>query len=96
MPAYVTVRFCPAGLITGILTTHYLPFPGRAVSALTRPGSEQIARVPGLSPRTVEKHVNSAMRKRNAPSCTALAVAAVESGDVASPGSPPRPRPLTE
>jgi DNA-binding CsgD family transcriptional regulator len=52
--------------------------------------SAQIARVLGLSPRTVEKHVHSAMRKREAPSRTALAVAAVESGDV------PRPRLLME
>jgi DNA-binding CsgD family transcriptional regulator/tetratricopeptide (TPR) repeat protein len=49
--------------------------------------SAQIARVLGLSPRTVEKHVLSAMRKRDAPSRTALAVAAVESGDVPPPGS---------
>jgi DNA-binding CsgD family transcriptional regulator/tetratricopeptide (TPR) repeat protein len=51
--------------------------------------SAQIARVLGLSPRTVEKHVHSAMRKRNAPSRTALAVAAVESGDVPTPGGAP-------
>ncbi len=49
--------------------------------------SAQIARVLGLSPRTVEKHVHSAMRKRDAPSRTALAVAAVESGDVPPPRS---------
>jgi len=56
--------------------------------------SGQIARVLGLSPRTVEKHVHSAMRKRDAPSRTALAVAAVESGDVPAPGGTPRvPRP---
>jgi DNA-binding CsgD family transcriptional regulator len=48
--------------------------------------SAQIARVLGLSPRTVEKHVLSAMRKRDAPSRTALAVAAVKSGDVPPPG----------
>ncbi|MBY8881069.1 helix-turn-helix transcriptional regulator [Actinacidiphila acidipaludis] len=53
--------------------------------------SAQIARVLGLSPRTVEKHVLSAMRKRNAPSRTALAVAVVESGDVPPPGNAPRP-----
>ncbi|MFI6357405.1 ATP-binding protein [Streptomyces sp. NPDC050743] len=53
--------------------------------------SAQIARVLGLSPRTVEKHVHSAMRKRQAPSRTALAVAAVESGDVPLPGSVPQP-----
>ncbi|MER6536963.1 LuxR C-terminal-related transcriptional regulator, partial [Streptomyces sp900105755] len=53
--------------------------------------SAQIARVLGLSPRTVEKHVHSAMRKRQAPSRTALAVAAVESGDVPLPGSMPQP-----
>jgi DNA-binding CsgD family transcriptional regulator/tetratricopeptide (TPR) repeat protein len=47
--------------------------------------SAQIARVLGLSPRTVEKHVHSAMRKREAPSRTALAVAAVKSGDVLPP-----------
>ena len=58
--------------------------------------SAQIARVLGLSPRTVEKHVHSAMRKRNAPSRTALAVAAVESGDVPPPGSAPQPGQLTE
>jgi DNA-binding CsgD family transcriptional regulator/tetratricopeptide (TPR) repeat protein len=68
--------------------------------------SAQIARVLGLSPRTVEKHVHSAMRKRNAPSRTALAVAAVESGDVPppgptppgsvpQPGNAPQPGPLT-
>ncbi|SEG90748.1 regulatory protein, luxR family [Actinacidiphila yanglinensis] len=51
--------------------------------------SAQIARVLGLSPRTVEKHVHSAMRKREAPSRTALAVAAVESGDVPPPRSGP-------
>ncbi|WP_377271703.1 ATP-binding protein [Peterkaempfera sp. SMS 1(5)a] len=56
--------------------------------------SAQIARVLGLSPRTVEKHVHSAMRKREAPSRTALAVAAVESGDVPPPGNVPRP-PMT-
>jgi DNA-binding CsgD family transcriptional regulator len=49
--------------------------------------SAQIARVLGLSPRTVEKHVHSAMRKREAPSRTALAVAAVKSGDVPPPRS---------
>jgi DNA-binding CsgD family transcriptional regulator/tetratricopeptide (TPR) repeat protein len=54
--------------------------------------SAQIARVLGLSPRTVEKHVHSAMRKRNAPSRTALAVAAVESGDVPPPGRSTRER----
>ncbi|MER5435529.1 AAA family ATPase [Streptomyces sp. NPDC002588] len=53
--------------------------------------SAQIARVLGLSPRTVEKHVHSAMRKRGVPSRTALAVAAVESSDVPLPGSMPRP-----
>lgn len=57
--------------------------------------SAQIARVLGLSPRTVEKHVHSAMRKRDAPSRTALAVAAVESGDVPPPGSVPQPPKLT-
>uniref|UniRef100_UPI0013E31631 helix-turn-helix transcriptional regulator n=1 Tax=Actinacidiphila soli TaxID=2487275 RepID=UPI0013E31631 len=57
--------------------------------------SAQIARVLGLSPRTVEKHVQAAMRKRDAPSRTALAVAAVESGDVPPPGSVPRPPTLT-
>jgi DNA-binding CsgD family transcriptional regulator len=49
--------------------------------------SAQIARVLGLSPRTVEKHVHSAMRKRDAPSRTALAVAAMESGDVPQRGN---------
>lgn len=53
--------------------------------------SAQIARVLGLSPRTVEKHVHSAMRKRGVPSRTALAVAAVESGDAPSPAGAPRP-----
>ncbi|MFB7500838.1 AAA family ATPase [Streptomyces sp. NPDC056161] len=53
--------------------------------------SGQIARVLGLSPRTVEKHVHSAMRKRDAPSRTALAVAVVESGDVPLPGNAPQP-----
>ena len=48
--------------------------------------SAQIGRVLGLSPRTVEKHVHSAMRKRAVPSRTALAVAVVESGDVPPPG----------
>jgi DNA-binding CsgD family transcriptional regulator len=57
--------------------------------------SAQIARVLGLSPRTVEKHVLSAMRKRGAPSRTALAVVAVESGDVPLPGSAPQPPTLT-
>jgi DNA-binding CsgD family transcriptional regulator/tetratricopeptide (TPR) repeat protein len=47
--------------------------------------SAQIARALGLSPRTVEKHVLSAMRKRDVPSRTALAVAVVESGDVPAP-----------
>ncbi|BBA98509.1 putative LuxR family transcriptional regulator [Actinacidiphila reveromycinica] len=54
--------------------------------------SAQIARVLGLSPRTVEKHVQAAMRKRGAPSRTALAVAAVESGDV-PPAARRRPPP---
>ncbi|MFB7505159.1 helix-turn-helix transcriptional regulator [Streptomyces broussonetiae] len=58
--------------------------------------SAQIARVLGLSPRTVEKHVHSAMRKRQAPSRTALAVTAVESGDVPLPGSMPQPPTPTE
>ncbi|MFD1276536.1 response regulator transcription factor [Streptomyces kaempferi] len=53
--------------------------------------SAQIARVLGLSPRTVEKHVHSAMRKRDVPSRTALAVAAVESGVALPPVSVPRP-----
>jgi DNA-binding CsgD family transcriptional regulator/tetratricopeptide (TPR) repeat protein len=57
--------------------------------------SAQIARVLGLSPRTVEKHVLSAMRKRGAPSRTALAVVAVESGDVPLPGNAPQPPTLT-
>jgi DNA-binding CsgD family transcriptional regulator len=57
--------------------------------------SAQIARVLGLSPRTVEKHVQAAMRKTGAPSRTALAVAAVESGDVPPPRSGSRPAPLT-
>jgi DNA-binding CsgD family transcriptional regulator len=56
--------------------------------------SAQIARVLGLSPRTVEKHVHSAMRKRDASSRTALAVAAVESGDVPPPQSGTAPPPF--
>lgn len=56
--------------------------------------SAQIARVLELSPRTVEKHVHSAMRKRNVPSRTALAVAVVESGDVRPTGSAPPPPPM--
>jgi DNA-binding CsgD family transcriptional regulator len=51
--------------------------------------SAQIARALVLSPRTVEKHVQSAMRKRNAPSRTALALAVVESGDAPTPASAP-------
>ncbi|WP_435177516.1 ATP-binding protein [Actinacidiphila sp. bgisy145] len=47
--------------------------------------SAQIARVLGLSPRTVDKHVQTAMRKRAAPSRTALAIAAVASGDIPAP-----------
>lgn len=57
--------------------------------------SGQIARVLGLSPRTVDKHVLSAMRKRDAHSRTALAVAAVESGDVVAPATGAASRPLT-
>ncbi|MFD8726008.1 helix-turn-helix transcriptional regulator [Streptomyces sp. NPDC059629] len=53
--------------------------------------SAQMARLLGLSPRTVEKHVHSAMRKRKVRSRTALAVAVVESGDVTPPGDGPWP-----
>ncbi len=53
--------------------------------------SAQIARVLGLSPRTVDKHVHSAMRKRDVPSRTALAVDAVESGDLTPPDGSTEP-----
>ncbi|MGW7243803.1 ATP-binding protein [Streptomyces sp. NPDC054804] len=65
------------------LSPRELEVVGLLVEGLT---SARIARLLGLSPRTVEKHVHSAMRKRGAASRTALAVAVVESGDVPLPG----------
>ncbi|HVV19030.1 MAG TPA: helix-turn-helix transcriptional regulator, partial [Pseudonocardiaceae bacterium] len=47
----------------------------------------EIAKVLSLSPRTVESHIDSAMRKRQVASRTALAVDAVAAGIVSGPAT---------